>query len=50
LVASLGFEAVDARPLRNARLLEAYGMMWIDQAPYRGRGRSFAFALTDRAR
>jgi predicted dinucleotide-binding enzyme len=50
LVASLGFEAVDAGPLRNARLLEAYGMLWIDQALYRGRGRSFAFALTDRAR
>ena len=50
LVASLGFEAVDAGPLRNARLIEAYGMLWIDQALYRGRGRSFAFALTDRAR
>jgi 8-hydroxy-5-deazaflavin:NADPH oxidoreductase len=50
LVASLGFEAVDAGPLRNARHLEAYGMLWIDQALYRGRGRSFAFALTDRAR
>jgi 8-hydroxy-5-deazaflavin:NADPH oxidoreductase len=38
LVASLAFEAVDAGPLRNARLLEAYGMLWIDQALYRGGG------------
>lgn len=48
LVAKLGFEPVDAGPLRNARLLEPYGMLWIDQALNRGRGRSFAFALTDR--
>lgn len=48
LVAKLGFEAVDAGPLRNARLLEPYGMLWIDQALNRGRGPSFAFALTDR--
>jgi predicted dinucleotide-binding enzyme len=49
LVTKLGFEAVDAGPLRNSRLLEAYGMLWIDQALNRGRGRSFAFALIDRA-
>jgi 8-hydroxy-5-deazaflavin:NADPH oxidoreductase len=49
LIAKLGFAAVDAGPLRLARLLEAYGMLWIDQALNRGRGRSFAFALTDRA-
>jgi predicted dinucleotide-binding enzyme len=49
LVTKLGFEAIDAGPLRIARLLEAYGMLWIDQALNRGRGRSFAFALTDRA-
>jgi predicted dinucleotide-binding enzyme len=48
LIAKLGFEAVDAGPLRNARLLEALGMLWIDQALNRGRGRSFAFALVDR--
>ena len=48
LIAKLGFEAVDAGPLRNARLLEAYGMLWIDQALNRGRGRSFAFALVGR--
>ena len=49
LVAKLGFAAIDAGPLRIARLLEAYGMLWIDQALNRGRGLSFAFALTDRA-
>ena len=50
LVASLGFAAVDAGPLRIARLLEPYGMLWIDQALNRGRGLSFAFATTERAR
>lgn len=44
LVADLGFEAVDAGPLRSARLLEPYGMLWIDQALVRGAGRGFAFA------
>jgi predicted dinucleotide-binding enzyme len=48
LVEKLGFEPVDAGPLRIARLLEPYGMLWIDQALNRGRGRSFAFALPDR--
>jgi predicted dinucleotide-binding enzyme len=46
LVAALGFEPVDAGPLKNARLLEPFGMVWIDQAMKRGRGRDFAFALT----
>ncbi len=49
LVAKLGFEPVDAGPLRIARLLEPYGMLWIDQALNRGRGRSFAFAITNRS-
>ena len=48
LIAKLGFAAVDAGPLRIARLLEPYGMLWIDQALYRGRGQSFAFAITER--
>ena len=46
LVADTGFEAIDAGPLRNARLLEPYAMLWIDQAMVRGAGRDFAFAIT----
>jgi predicted dinucleotide-binding enzyme len=45
LVGKLGFEPVDAGPLKNARLLEPFAMVWIDQAIKRGRGRDFAFAL-----
>lgn len=45
LVAALGFDPVDAGPLQNARLLEPFAMVWIDQAIKRGRGRDFAFAL-----
>jgi 8-hydroxy-5-deazaflavin:NADPH oxidoreductase len=48
LVGDLGFEALDAGPLRSARLLEPYAMLWIDQAVVRGRGRDFAFAITRR--
>jgi hypothetical protein len=47
LVGKLGFEAVDAGPLKNARLLEPLAMLWIDQAMNRGRGRDFAFALVN---
>ena len=47
LVAALGFEPVDAGPLKNARLLEPFAMVWIDQAMKRGRGRDFAFALVN---
>jgi predicted dinucleotide-binding enzyme len=48
LVADLGFEALDAGPLRNARLLEPFAMLWIDQALVRGAGRDFAFAISRR--
>jgi len=48
LIAKLGFDSVDAGPLRIARLLEAYGMLWIDQTLNRGRGQNFAFAITIR--
>jgi 8-hydroxy-5-deazaflavin:NADPH oxidoreductase len=50
LVRDLGFEAIDAGPLRNARLLEPFGMLWIDQALNRGAGRDFAFAVVRRGR
>jgi hypothetical protein len=48
LVGDLGFEVIDAGPLRNARLLEAHAMLWIDLALARGQGRDFAFALLRR--
>ena len=50
LITKLAFQAVDAGPLRVARLLEPLGMLWIDQALNRGRGQNFAFTLTDRPR
>lgn len=50
LARDLGFEAVDAGPLRAARLLEPYAMLWIDQALNRGAGRDFAFALVRRSK
>jgi predicted dinucleotide-binding enzyme len=48
LVGRLGFEVIDAGPLRNARLLEAHAMLWIDLALARGQGRDFAFAILRR--
>jgi len=48
LVAELGFEVVDVGPLRNARLLEAHAMLWIELALNRGLGRDFAFAIVRR--
>jgi len=50
LVRDLGFEAIDAGPLCNARLLEPFGMLWIDQALNRGMGRDFAFAVVRRGK
>ncbi len=44
LVASLGFDVIDAGPLRNARLLEAHAMLWIELSLKRGLGRDWAFA------
>jgi 8-hydroxy-5-deazaflavin:NADPH oxidoreductase len=48
LVRDLGFDVIDAGPLRNARLLEAHAMLWIDLALARGQGRDFAFAIVRR--
>ena len=50
LIGKLGFAAVDAGPLRMSRLLEPLGMLWIDQALNRGRGRDFAVALVEQGR
>ena len=46
LAQDLGFEAVDAGPLKAARLIEPMAMFWIKQAYAQKRGRDFAFALT----
>jgi predicted dinucleotide-binding enzyme len=48
LVGALGFDVIDAGPLRNARLLEAHAMLWIDLALQRGLGRDWAFARVKR--
>ena len=48
LVGQLGFDVVDAGPLRNARLLEAHAMLWIHLALARGRGRDWAFGILRR--
>jgi len=48
LVGDLGFEVIDAGPLRNARLLEAHAMLWIDLALARGQGLDFAFGILRR--
>jgi predicted dinucleotide-binding enzyme len=45
LVRDLGFEAVDAGPLKTARLLEPYAMLWITLAIKQGLPRNFAFRL-----
>lgn len=44
LLTQLGFEALDAGDITKARLLEPFGMVWINQALMRGKGRHWAFA------
>lgn len=44
LLTDLGFEPLDAGGLSKARLLEPFGMIWINQALLRGKGRDWAFA------
>ncbi len=48
LVSSIGFDAIDAGPLANARLLEPLAMLWIYLA-FHGLGRDIAFALLKRS-
>ena len=48
LAVDLGFEAVAAGPLRNARLLEPLGMLWIHLALVQGHGRGIALTLQRR--
>lgn len=48
LAQDLGFEAVDAGPLRIARLLEPFAMLWIYLAVKQGLGPNIAFKLLRR--
>lgn len=48
LMTELGFEAVDAGPLKVSRLLEPYAMLWIHLAYNQGLGRDIAFSLLRR--
>jgi predicted dinucleotide-binding enzyme len=47
LVKKLGFEALDAGKLSQARILEPFGMVWINQALNRGKGRNWAFGVLE---
>jgi len=48
LAEELGFEAIDAGPLKSARLLEPLAMFWIKQAYAQKFGPNFAFSLIRR--
>ena len=48
LAADIGFDAVDAGKLEQARLLEPWAMLWISLAYQGGLGRDFGFALLRR--
>lgn len=45
LAREIGFDVVDAGPLRNARLLEHLAVLWIHLATQGGLGRSIAFKV-----
>ena len=48
LIDQLVFEAVDAGPLKQARLLEPFALLWISMALKQGLGPDFAFELIRR--
>jgi NADPH-dependent F420 reductase len=48
LIDELVFEAIDAGPLTQARLLEPFAQLWISLAYAQGLGREFAFGLLRR--
>jgi predicted dinucleotide-binding enzyme len=48
LTEELGFDAVDAGPLTQARVLEPFALLWISLAYGRGLGREIAFKLMRR--
>jgi hypothetical protein len=45
LATELGFDARDAGPLKQARLLEPFALLWISLAYAQGYGRNFAFQI-----
>jgi hypothetical protein len=47
VLTDLGFEPLDAGDITKARLLEPFGMVWINQALFRGKGRNWAFAAVE---
>jgi predicted dinucleotide-binding enzyme len=47
LLTDLGFEALDAGDIAKSRLLEPFAMVWINQALFRGKGRSWALAAVE---
>jgi len=48
LASELGFDAQDAGPLKQARLLEPFALLWITFALVQGYGRDYAFQLIKR--
>ncbi len=48
LIDELGFDAVDAGPLTQARVLEPFALLWISLAVKYGQGRDIAFKLLRR--
>jgi hypothetical protein len=44
VLSDLGFEALDAGDITKSRILEPFGMVWINQALIQGKGRNWAFA------
>ncbi|MGH9865036.1 MAG: NADPH-dependent F420 reductase [Candidatus Acidiferrales bacterium] len=48
LTEDLGFDPIDAGPLKNARLLEPFAMLWIYLAVKQGLGPNIAFQLLRR--
>jgi predicted dinucleotide-binding enzyme len=44
VLGDLGFQALDAGDITTSRILEPFGMVWINQALLRGKGRMWAFS------
>jgi len=47
---ALGFAALDAGDPRQARFVEPFAMVWIEQAMRRGAGRDWALTITKKDR